>query len=73
MKCIMIFDNLNDIVYSKYDKKFAKYIRNVGKEQHFILDSKVFMLFLNVIYFLRAIGKMVIIKKNTGLEIDYLE
>ncbi|KAJ9592246.1 hypothetical protein L9F63_001247 [Diploptera punctata] len=40
MKCIMIFDNLNDIVYSKYDKKFCKHMRRVGKEHNFVLDEK---------------------------------
>lgn len=36
----MIFDNSNDIVYCKYDKRFSKYIRKVGKEQRYILDDK---------------------------------
>ncbi|XP_069670133.1 BLOC-3 complex member HPS1 [Periplaneta americana] len=40
MKCVLIFDHLNDILYSKYNKKFSKHVRKVGREQGLIPDGK---------------------------------
>lgn len=41
MKCILIFDHLNDVLYAKYNKKFSKHIRKLSREQGFISDGRV--------------------------------
>jgi hypothetical protein len=41
MKCILIFDHLNDILYAKYNRKFAKHARKLSREQGFMSDERV--------------------------------
>lgn len=33
MKCVLIFDYTNDIIYAKYNKKFALHINELAKTQ----------------------------------------
>lgn len=33
MKCVIIFNYLNDIVYIKYNHKFARHLNKFAKEQ----------------------------------------
>ncbi|PNF40200.1 hypothetical protein B7P43_G08272 [Cryptotermes secundus] len=40
MKCILIFDHLNDVLYAKYNKKFSKHARKLSREQGFISDGR---------------------------------
>lgn len=42
MKCILVFDHLNDVLYAKYNKKFSKHVRKLSQEQGFIPDGKVY-------------------------------
>lgn len=39
MKCLLIFDQLNDLLYTKCDKKFLKHAFKVGKAQGLIEDN----------------------------------
>jgi hypothetical protein len=41
MKCILVFDNLNDVLYTKYNKKFSKHIKKLSREQGLISDGRV--------------------------------
>jgi hypothetical protein len=41
MKCILVFDHLNDVLYAKYNKKFSKHIRKLSREQGFESDGRV--------------------------------
>ncbi|XP_065169466.1 BLOC-3 complex member HPS1 isoform X2 [Atheta coriaria] len=45
MKCILVFDHLNDVIYTKYNKKFAKHVNTFAKTQKLVptesLDSKL--------------------------------
>lgn len=38
MKCILVFDQLNDILFSKCDKRFLKHVHKLGRSQG--LDCK---------------------------------
>ncbi|XP_063221204.1 BLOC-3 complex member HPS1 [Bacillus rossius redtenbacheri] len=40
MRCILIFDNLNDILYFKGDRSFLNHMKNLGKLQGLISDGK---------------------------------
>lgn len=40
MKCLLIFDHLNDIIYAKYSRKFAVHINEFAKEQR-LIDEEV--------------------------------
>ncbi|XP_021934600.1 Hermansky-Pudlak syndrome 1 protein homolog isoform X2 [Zootermopsis nevadensis] len=40
MKCILVFDHLNDVLYAKYNKKFSKHVRKLSREQGFMPDGK---------------------------------
>lgn len=40
MKCIIIFDQLNDILYTKYDRKFSRHMKKFGKSEGLISDDK---------------------------------
>ncbi|GLH00249.1 Hermansky-Pudlak syndrome 1 protein like protein [Gryllus bimaculatus] len=40
MKCIIIFDQLNDILYTKYDRKFTRHMRKLGIDQGLISEDK---------------------------------
>lgn len=48
MKGILIFDHLNDVLFTKCNKKFAKHIQKLAKIQGLILENKVFMFLSNV-------------------------
>ncbi|KAG8320508.1 hybrid polyketide synthetase [Homalodisca vitripennis] len=39
MRCILIFDNLNDILFSKYDKKFSRHFHKLAKLQGLIPEN----------------------------------
>lgn len=41
MKCLLVFDHLNDIIYTKYNKKFAAHINNFAKMQGLLACDKV--------------------------------
>lgn len=41
MKCILVFDHLNDVLYAKYNKKFSKHIKKLSREQGFVSDGRV--------------------------------
>lgn len=41
MKCLLVFDHLNDIIYTKYNKKFAVHINDFAKLQGLIPSEKV--------------------------------
>lgn len=41
MKCLLVFDYLNDIIYTKYNKKFATHINNFAKLQGLLTCDKV--------------------------------
>ncbi|XP_071448047.1 BLOC-3 complex member HPS1 [Hetaerina americana] len=36
MRCILVFDHLNDILYSKYDNKFSKHVKKLAYRQGLI-------------------------------------
>jgi hypothetical protein len=36
MKCLLVFDHLNDVVYTKYDEKFSQHIRDFAAHQGFV-------------------------------------
>jgi hypothetical protein len=36
MKCLLVFDHLNDVVYTKYDEKFSQHIRDFAAQQGFV-------------------------------------
>ncbi|XP_067012194.1 BLOC-3 complex member HPS1 [Anabrus simplex] len=40
MKCIIIFDQLNDVLYTKYNRKFSKHIKKLGRAQGLISEDK---------------------------------
>lgn len=40
MKCVLIFDYLNDIVYTKYNRKFAKHINKFARQQGLIENGQ---------------------------------
>lgn len=40
MKCLLVFDHLNDIIYTKYNRKFAVHINEFAKVQG-LLDEEV--------------------------------
>lgn len=42
MKCILVFDHLNDVLYAKYNKKFSKHVRKLSRVQGFMPDGKVY-------------------------------
>lgn len=39
MRCILIFDHLNDVLFSKYDKQFSRHLWKLGKRQGLISDN----------------------------------
>lgn len=39
MKCLLVFNNLNDIIFMKNDRAFSKHILKIAKE-HYLLSSK---------------------------------
>lgn len=39
MKCILIFDCTNDIIYTKYNKKFALHINEFAKSEGLIPEE----------------------------------
>lgn len=41
MRCLMVFDNLNDIVFMKCNKKFCVHIRKIGITTGLIKSSEV--------------------------------
>ncbi|KAF5273063.1 hypothetical protein FQR65_LT04805, partial [Abscondita terminalis] len=41
MKCILVFDYSNDIIYTKYNKKFAIHINDLAKSQGLISQSNI--------------------------------
>ena len=41
MKCILIFTSANELVYSKYDKMFAKHVKKLAKENNWTVNDKV--------------------------------
>lgn len=40
MKCFLVFDYNNDVIYTKYNKKFAIHINEVAKSQE-LIDEQV--------------------------------
>lgn len=36
MECLLIFDHLNDIVFTKFNEEFANHIKNIAKLQGLI-------------------------------------
>lgn len=49
MKGILIFDNLNDVLFTKCDKKFAFHIQKLARAQGLITENKVHFLILLLI------------------------
>lgn len=45
MNCLLIFDHLNDIVFTKYNEKFAKHINNFAVEQGLITQVRKLIFF----------------------------
>ncbi|RZB38900.1 Hermansky-Pudlak syndrome 1 protein -like [Asbolus verrucosus] len=43
MKCLLVFDHLNDVVYTKYDEKFANHIQEFASLQGFSKDFERIM------------------------------
>lgn len=41
MKCILVFDHLNDVLYTKYNKKFSKHVKKLSREQGLVSDGRV--------------------------------
>lgn len=41
MKCLLVFNHLNDIIYTKYNKKFAIHINNFARNQGLIPPDQV--------------------------------
>ena len=41
MKGILIFDHLNDVLFTKCNKKFANHIQKLAKIQGLIFENKV--------------------------------
>jgi len=41
MKCILVFDYLNDVLYAKYNRKFSKHVKKLSREQGLISDGRV--------------------------------
>jgi len=41
MKCILVFDQLNDVLYAKYNKKFSKHVKKLSREQGLVSDGRV--------------------------------
>jgi hypothetical protein len=41
MKCILVFDHLNDVLYAKYNKKFSKHVKKLSREQGLVSDGRV--------------------------------
>ncbi|KAJ8937390.1 hypothetical protein NQ318_015470 [Aromia moschata] len=39
MNCLLIFDHLNDIVYTKYNEKFSKHINDFAVTQGLLTES----------------------------------
>lgn len=48
MKGILIFDNLNDVLFTKCDKKFAFHIQKLARAQGLITENKVYFLTLSL-------------------------
>lgn len=44
MKGILIFDNLNDVLFTKCDKKFVFHIQKLARAQGLIAENKVYFL-----------------------------
>ncbi|XP_047112550.1 uncharacterized protein LOC124789278 isoform X2 [Schistocerca piceifrons] len=40
MRCILIFDQLSDILYTKYDRKFFKHLKKLATQQGLIREGK---------------------------------
>ncbi|XP_049857861.1 Hermansky-Pudlak syndrome 1 protein homolog [Schistocerca gregaria] len=40
MRCILIFDQLSDILYTKYDRKFLKHLKKLATQQGLIREGK---------------------------------
>jgi len=40
MKCILVFDHLNDVLYAKYNKKFSKHVKKLSREQGLVSDGR---------------------------------
>lgn len=41
MKCILVFNHLNDIIYTKYNKKFAVHINEFAKSQKLLTQEEI--------------------------------
>jgi hypothetical protein len=55
MKCVLVFDHLNDLIYSKCDARFAHHVKKLASIQGLISESEakvrhvIFILALNEI------------------------
>lgn len=47
MKCLLVFDYSNDIIYTKYNKKFGNHINTYAKTQELISEEVFYSLFLS--------------------------
>ena len=41
MKCLLVFDNFNDIIYAEYDQKFNKLVWALAKSQGLVSEGNV--------------------------------
>lgn len=41
MKCVLIFDHTNDIIYTKYNKKFLSHINEFAKTQGLLPEDVI--------------------------------
>lgn len=56
MKCLLVFDYLNDIIYTKYNKKFALHINSFAKIQGLLTEEQVcYKSFITVFSFQQTI------------------
>lgn len=60
MKGLLIFDHLNDVVFTKCNKKFANHVQKLARLQGLISESKVCQMF-NFHCIKRGCGVIVIV------------
>lgn len=80
MKCILIFDSLNDIIYAKYNRKFAKHMNKYARSEGLLPDDQVkykvgsylyYLIYIYLFYDLFSAHKYIICIKLVK-KIDYV-
>lgn len=49
MKCVLVFDHLNDIIFTKYNKKFASHINEFAKVQGLMPLDEVRFVYIDAV------------------------